>query len=258
MPLAKRVRYTKKTPTKRAKVPRTLSLSLNSQLVHKHVVTCSSSTTGALTILNPTGGVAVFQYGATQSANMALAFQLNAVAMYMGGVFVAGFPLPNVTELVALYDTYVIEKVEVSIWSSSTVAQVGNVKQDNNPTGSTAPPINYATQPLPLIGWTVDMDDSSNTSFTDLQQYSSFKCKQLGQGIPIRQTIYPCARDDLAGATGQGRVYGVPINCSSSAVNHYGLKLCVDGFKAANLAENALCTFLSIQTKYHLKMIATR
>lgn len=253
MPFAKRVRYSKKALSKKPKVPR-FSLSLGNQLVHRHVVTASSSTVGGLLISNPSSGVATFSYGSTSSANLALAFQLNAIAMYLGGTFVAGFPLPNVAELTALYDSYVIEKVEVSIWCSGTVAQVGNVNQ--NTTFPDA--INYAGQPLPLIGWTVDMDDTANTSFTELQQYSTFKCKQLGGGVPIKQMIYPCAREDLQSGYGQGRALSPIINCSTPAVNHYGLKMSVDGFKISNPTGTTLSCYLSLSAKYHLKMIATR
>lgn len=253
MPFAKRPRYSKKS-LRKSKVPRTLALSISNQLVHRHVATCSSSTNASLTVFNPSSGVAVFQYGTFNSSNMALAFQLSGTAMYLGGTLAAVWALPNLSELQALYDSYVIEKVEVSIWDSATVAQIGNVNQN-----TTFPdPIGYATQPMPLIGWTVDLDDFANTSFTDLQQYSTFKCKQLGGGYPIKQTVYPCAREDLNSGSGQGRAAQHVINCSTPGVNHYGLKMSIDGFKATNPSAVSLSSFLSIQTKYHLKMIATR
>lgn len=257
MPFAKKAKYTPKKKVRKYR-PSALTLGLNKGLVHHHVSSLSTSTTGPLTILNPTSGVAVFQYASTQSANMQLSFRLDGMSLFLGGVFVALFPLPNVAEYQALYDSYMIEKIEVSVWSSGTVAQVGNVKQAANPTGSTAEPIGYATQPLPLIGYTVDMDDFENTTFTQLQQYSTFKCKQLGGGEPIRCSFTPTCRDTLSTDAGFGRSARQVINTANAAVNHFGLKMAVDGFKCTNLSENSLCTFLSVQAKYSLRMIATR
>ena len=229
---------------------------LNYGLAHRHVVTCSTSTAQAITVTVPSSGVALFNTGGLASPNMQIIFTLGNMVINLGGTSILVVPLPNAAELVALYDQYTIEKVDLSIWCGNTNSQIGVLPVDADGTID-----NYANQPMPLIGWAPDMDDAANTSITDLQQYSNYKCKQLGQSVPIKTSVVPCVQDTIyrPGATSAySRGSKQAINCSYQDVPHYGIKLCVDGFKCQNVVTNALNCFLSIQAKYHLKMECTR
>lgn len=253
MPFAKRGKYSTKKKVSRARVPRLLTL--NGSLVHKHVITLSTSTTEALIIKTPIGGVAQFSNFTSNSANMQLSFTLAGMVLHLAGIAVATYPLPNVAELKALYDSYVIEKVDVSLWSGATQAQTGSVPDvSSGLTGS----VYYQYVPMPMIGYTVDMDDAANTSQTSLQQYSQYKCVQLGQSRPIRISVVPCVNDTLSNGTGYGRGAYQVINSANDTVQHFGIKMCVDGFKAEQQGPNEINCLFCIQAKYHLRMISTR
>ena len=255
MPFAKRPKYSLKKKSRKTAVPRLYGL--NGALVHKHVVTCSTSDFLQMYITLPISGVALFNFSGVTSANMALSFTLAGMIVNIGGIAVATIPLPNVAELKALYDSYVIEKVEVSIWSGATTANTGFVGTPN-PSSLEVGFINYFSQPMPLIGYAVDMDDAANTSISALQQYSQYKVHQLGSSRPITCSFTPCVNDTLSNTTGYGRSSKQIINSANDAVQHFGLKLAVDGFKATNDSAHTLNTCLSVQARYHLRMIATR
>ena len=230
-------------------------LKLNSALAHRHVVTCSTSSDTAIFINYPASGVATFNNGILSSANMQLIFTLGSLVVNIGGVAAVSIPVPNATELQALYDQYTIEKVDVSIWCGATVSQPG-IQQ----TGIAGVVTNYFGDPLPLIGWAPDMDDAADTSITQLQQYSQYKCKQLGQSKPLKTSVVPCCADTLyrPGATSAyARAPYQAVNCTYLDVPHYGLKFSVDGFKAGS-SDTPQNSLISIQAKYHLKMMATR
>lgn len=256
MPFAKRTKYSPKKKSRKLSVPR--AYTLNSALVHKHVVTCSTSDFQSLYITLPSSGVALFNYSGVSSANMSLSFTLAGMVLSLAGLAVSTIPLPNVAELKALYDSYVIEKVDVNIWSGNTVSQTGAVQIPDISVVPNTGFVNYYLQPLPLIGYAVDMDDSDNTSISALQQYSQYKCVQLGSGKPISCSFVPCVKDTLGTTTGYARGTKQIINTVNDNVQHFGLKLAVDGFKAGNDSYHQANTFLSCQARYHLRMIATR
>ena len=257
MPFAKKAKVTpkKKSWKSKSSVPRLYKL--NDALVHKHVVTCSTSDFFQLFITIPASGVSLFNFSGVSSANMQLSFTLAGMVVSIGGTAVGTMPLPNVSELKALYDSYVIEKIDVSLWSGNTTSQIG-VVHPNDPSSLETGFVDYLQQPMPLIGYAVDMDDAANTSITALQQYSQYKCTQLGLGKPIKTSFVPCCNDTLSNITGYGRSSKQIISTSNDTVQHFGLKLAVDGFKASNPSSRQNNTFLSLQARYHLRMIATR
>ena len=228
---------------------------LNQSLVHRHVVTVSTSTSTPLYISLPPGGVALFNAGILSSANMQVFFTLGNLVINLGGVAAITVPVPNAAELVTLYDQYCIERVELSLWAGATVSQGGVID-----TGVGTQQF-YVSAPMPMIGWAPDMDDSTDTSITSLQQYSQYKCKQLGNALPLKTSVVPCIADTVyrPGATSAyARASNQNINCTYQDVPHYGVKFSVDGFKSANIALLQNNTFISLQAKYHLKMSSTR
>ena len=255
MPFAKRGKYSLKKKSPKSSVPRLYTL--NGTLAHRHVATCSSSDILPMFITLPSSGVALFNFSGITSANMALSFTLAGMVVNIGGIAVATIPLPNVSELKALYDSYVLEKVDIQIWSGNTVSQVGKV-HPNDPSTLEPGVVDYVQQPMCLIGYVVDMDDAANTSISALQQYSNYKVQQLGLGVPIKCSFTPCVNDTLSNTTGYGRSSKQIINTANDTVQHFGLKLSVDGFKAFNPTSREVNTYLSVQARYHLRMIATR
>lgn len=244
MPIYKRRRTAPKR-AKRAKrtyamVPRPL---LNGEMAHRHIVTMSSSTVQALNIFCPTSGVAIFQtagFGAG-SPNLSLNFSLADTVISLGGVPAIVVPNPSVAELQQLYDTFQIEKVEVTMWSGNTE------------TSATGEPLTGFNFVMPLIGHVPDTDDAANTSLTQLQQYSNYKCDQLG-AKPLKATVVPCVAGAAFGV-GYTRLQKQDVNVSQAATPHYGYKMCVDGFKSNPNLTNVL---LSLQFRIHYIMKSTR
>jgi len=197
----KKRRVVKKKPSY-AMVPRPL---LNREKAHRHILTCSTSTQEALYILNNTGGVADFVTAAQTGANLSLTFSLSEVVVRISGLTAITLAPSNFSELVALYDTFQIEKVEISLWSSTSQA---SAQSGNNPFL------------MPLIGHCPDTDDANNTSLTSLQQYAQYKCEQLGQSRPLKVSVVPCPQGTVTSV--RTRLQKQDINTGFPATPHHG------------------------------------
>jgi len=240
MPVYKKRRVVAKKRVKRsyAMVPRP---RINGELVHRHIVTCSTSSTAQVIIRSPATGISDFAIGGSlipASPNMSFNFSLAQVVLNLGGVPALTIPVPNVAELQQLYDTFQIEKVELTIFAGNTDSLVSG-----DPTSG----IQWV---LPLIGHSVDTDDDGNTSLTQLQQYSTYKMDQLGQK-PIKATMVPCVAGNTFGG-GFTRLQRQDINVAQAATPHYGYKLAVDGFRATPNGNNCLLSFM-FRTTYLMK-----
>jgi len=239
MPVYKKRRITKRKPKRSyAMVPRPL---LNGEMAHRHIVTMSSSTVNGLTIGIPASGIAVFANGGTTSPNLAINFSLADTVIALGGIPSMVIPNPSVAELQQLYDTFQIEKVEITVFSGNTMSLVSGE------------PLSGYQYVLPLIGHVPDTDDAANTSLTQLQQYSNYKCDQLG-AKPLKATVVPCAAGTTYGV-GYSRLQRQDINVSQAATPHYGYKMCVDGLRSFPNTTNC---FLSFQFRIHYIMKSTR
>jgi len=230
----KKRRVVKKKPSY-AMVPRPL---LNREKAHRHVLTCSTSTQEIFYILNNAGGVSDFVTAAQTGANLSLTFSLSEVVLRISGLTAITLAPSNFAELVALYDTFQIEKVDISLWSSTS--------QANAATG-------VLPFVMPLIGHCPDTDDANNTSLTSLQQYSQYKCEQLGQGRPLKVSVVPCAQGTVT--SGRSRLQKQDINTGFPATPHYGYKMACDSFKAV---DSNVVTLLSMQFRIHYLMKTTR
>ena len=215
-------------------VPRPM---LNGQLAHRHVLTCSNTTDDPIYITQEPTAVSQFVSTARTGANLSLTFSLSEVVLRIQGLTAITLNPPGNAELINLYDTFQIEKVELSLWSSAT----------QSPT--------FATATLPLIGHTVDNDDANNTSITSLQQYSTYKCDQLGNAKPIKVTFVPTPIGNVV--TGQTRLQRQDINTAYPSTVHYGYKMCCDGFHIP-VGSTFATTYLSFQFRIHYLMKATR
>jgi len=233
---------------------------LNGELAHRHIVTCSSSTSNsaeklAIQYLN---GATAFIAGpdpATglfiNSPNMSISWSLANMVIGLGGVPAVSIPVPNVAELQQLYDTFQIEKVELTIFFGCTESLVSG------------DPTSGVQWVMPLIGYTQDTDDASNTGITQLQQYSTYKCHQTTQ--PLRMSLVPCpaggvfdpAQGGAAFNSGYTRLQKQDINVAYAATPHYAAKLAVDGLLSTP-SGTGLNTLLSVQSRIHFLMKNTR
>jgi len=259
MPMYKRRRSTKKAFVKRsskrsyAMVPRP---RLNGELAHRHVVTCSSTTGtgGAQLFLSNGAGVLNFvsngPLGVNTSPNLSLSWSLAEMFVGVGGIPAIQIPVPNVAELQQLYDTFQIEKVEITMFFGATESLVS---------GDVQLGLQYT---MPIIGYAPDTDDAANTGITQLQQYSTYRTHQTTS--PLKLSVVPCS----AGATFDPTAPGVPaslgftrlqrqdVNVAYAATPHYGYKFSCDGFRATpGVSGNS---FVSIQSRIHFLMKSTR
>lgn len=239
----KKRRITKKRALKRsyAMVPRP---RINGETMHRHVVTSSTSATSQVFINIPASGVATFVVAGSvtpASANMSFNFSLAQTVLNLGGLPALTIANPSVAELQQMYDTFQIERVEITVWSGNTESLVS---------GEPLSGYNYV---LPLVGHCPDTDDDGNTSLTQLQQYNTYKCDQLG-AKPIMTRVTPCIAGNTFGG-GFTRLQRQDVNVSQAATPHYGYKLAVDGFRSN---PNTLTTLLSFQFRYHYLMKQTR
>jgi len=226
---------------------------LNGELAHRHIVTCSSTTgTGALSIrLGQTAGTMQWNIGAGYSPNMSISWSLANMVIGIAGLPLLTIPIPNVAELQQLYDTFQIEKVDVTVFFGNTESLVSN---DANL---------GARFVLPLIVYAPDTDDASNTSITQLQQYSTCRTHQSSE--PLRVSLVPCAAGGVFDPTAPGipanfgftRLQRQDINVAYADTPHYGLKMSVDGL-LSNPPDNFVNTFVSVVSRVHFLMKNTR
>jgi len=228
---------------------------INGELAHRHIVTCSSSTsTGAAPLyISSTLGNPLFQSGGSASPNMSMSWSLAEMVIALGGLPAISIPLPNVAELQQLYDTFQIEKVEVTLFFGATQSLISGDAQLG---------IQWV---MPLLGYAPDSDDAANTSITQLQQYSTYKCTQVSS--PLKINIVPCSAgatfDPTSGTVpaqlGFTRLQRQDINVAYAGTPHYGLKFAVDTLRAQPAgAPGGALTYVSVQSRVHLLMKATR
>lgn len=240
-----------KSVKKYQRVPR--SVVINGESVHRHHVCCSSSVGTKLLLNYPASGVAEFNNGIAASPNLSLQFSLGSVDCFIGGAGGFSIAIPGAAQLAALYDTYQIEKVEYRMYIGSSTSQAGV-----NDTGIAGTANSLYEFPLPIIGWTPDTDDADNTSLTDLQQYSTYKQKQVMAGEPLTGTLIPAVAGGVwngAIRSGYTRLVKQDVNCANPGVPHYGIKMCVDGMRAS---PNTTATLVSFFFKLHFVMKQAR
>lgn len=217
--------------------------SLSSINYHKFVRSCTFGQSYVVGIDTRTG----FSLNGVSTGlfNMQFNFTLAGVNSSFGGAAPTVIPLPNYTEFTALYDQYRIDYVECQFYFSNNTSSV------NSP--ATTMPIMYLAK---------DYDDSNIANYTDLQQYSTMKCWQLGNRTNSdgKFVIYVKPNVDVALyqglTTGYSRGKSQFVDTSSPQVPHYGIKIAYDPIFTPASATNVgylTCTF-----KYHLTMSHTK
>ena len=230
-------------------VPRPL---LNKEKAHRHIVTCASSTSVTaprFAIFTDALGNTTFNNTVLGSPNMSINFSLSAMVINLGGVLATTVPMPNANEFQQLYDTFQIEKVEVTVFFGNTESV------------SSGEPLSNYNYVCPLIGYTVDTDDTASSSILQLQQYSTYKVHQSNS--PLKISLVPCPASVVFDPTvaaipvqlGYSRAQKQDINTQYGSTPHYGVKFAVDAFKAQN---GDYQTLFSVQARVHYLMKSTR
>lgn len=202
-------------------------LSLNSSLTGTPLFNCIVSGVGSFT-----------------GADLALNFSLQQMNMYLNGILVQTFAVPSSAEFQNLFDEYMIDHVDLIFTGSTNIA--------NSNAGSALLPV--------LIG-VEDNDDSADTAFTQIQQYT--KAKQWQYGTTHRVRISP--RIQIAayqtGATfafssAPDRSWVDTAASSGLSAFHYGYKMSPDNFNVASAS--TYYGDLDIQAVMHFKMRTVR
>lgn len=171
----------------------------------------NSTTSAGYTISTLTGsGV-----GASGFYDMEFSFSLSAVNVYIHGILVNSFAVPNSSEFSALFDQYCLDSVEVRPYFTNNSSGVSN-----------------SALTLPIFNWVVDHDDTASVNLSDIQQYGDMKTFQLGaqpcKAIIIKprctQLVYYNA---VTSGYSQAKA-GTWIDTANLAVPQYGMKCYID------------------------------
>ncbi len=217
--------------------------------VHSFTRLCSSNqgTGNALPILLQTdvSGRPQFTTLTNSGTNLALAFRLDQVDLYLNGSLSSTFSLPNYTEFTSLFDEYCIKKVDIMVIPSMT--SVGINQQ-----------VNFWA---PWIVHAVDYDDTSSTSATGLMQYDGAQFTQLAGALtrnnsPVLRSVYPRAPAAVIKSTGvttgQSPTQNMWINTSNPNVQHMGFKMALDDSYQGSNSSTIICA-LNIVCRYHMQ-----
>jgi len=180
----------------------------------------------------------------TGSNNFTLSYTLGGVLVWFGsGPSSALVPLANSGEYTALFDSYRIKAVEVTMYSSMNTNQA-------------------TTQFLPNLGTVTDYDDASPITWSEAAQYENFKVIQFA--VPSKKVLR-CRPVASCSVANTGGVF-VPasasrstwMDCAQNNIQHYGHKFCFDNpmVGAATAAANE--GFVSFHVRYTLEFKGTR
>lgn len=207
----------------------------------------NAATTNALPLALVTESISgrpTFTNTSTSGQNLALAFRLDQVDVFLNGALSTTFALPNYLEFVNLFDEYCIKKVDVMVL----------------PSFSSANPSAAVNSWLPWICHAADYDDISSTSATTLMQYEGAKYTQLIGGLsranaPILRTVKPRAPAAVIKSTGvttgQSPTSDMWINTANPNVQHFGFKMSLDDSYLGSTPGTTICA-LNIVCRYHL------
>lgn len=171
-----------------------------------------------------------------------LAFTLGGVLTYINGVQVGTAAIPNIAEYTALFDSYRIRKVEISMYYNSNSSSLG-------PQTS-----------MPTISMVNDYDDANSTSLSSLQQYDSYRVIQFGNNSNnglVKHQLYPKVETVVNTSSGTQLSLQMSrpwIDCATSNAIYYGVKGNYDNFNVAS----ASIGFISFYVKYYVEFKNSR
>lgn len=180
----------------------------------------------------------------TGNNNFSLTYTLAGVVVWFGpGPGSATVPMASVSEYTALFDSYRITGVEVTMYSSMNMNQ-------------------SVTQFLPNLGVVTDYDDGTPITWAEAAQYENFKVIQFS--VPNKKVLRckPLASSTVANT---GGVF-VPANafrsqwmdCASNNINYYGNKFCFDNPMQGAATAAANEGFVTFHVRYTVEFKGTR
>jgi len=180
----------------------------------------------------------------TGSNNFTLSYTLGGVLVWFGsGPSSALVPLANAAEYTALFDSYRIKAIEITMYSSQNTNQ-------------------STTQFLPNVGTCVDYDDASPIPWTEAAQYESFRV--INFVVPNRKVIR-CSPVASLSVANTGGVF-VPssasrktwMDCAQNNIQYYGNKFCFDNPMQGPATAAANEGWVTFHVRYTLEFRGTR
>lgn len=178
--------------------------------------------------------------------DLQFSFTLNAVRVYLGGVFWASLFLPNVAEFSGLYDQYRIDWVDFEIGFTCNDAE--------SVSGNNA----Y----LPFLTVAKDYDDCNTASTTDLNQYNNCKMIQLGNSkakpFDMIRVKPRCLTSIKVSPDSGSSTYSISpmlgkenpwLDTTNTNVEHMGIKMAY--WVPSQPVNTTTYGFLLIRAKYH-------
>lgn len=221
------------------------------ELKHKHILNIlSSEPTYGMGIQTSSTGQCQWSTSAGNiGTSLSFIFSLNQVRILVDGGVAVQIPVPGIAALLAMYDSYRIDQIDMEMY-------VGSMNcQDASLSGSQA-------QFQPIILMSPDTEDAANTPLNDLLQYSTTVVVQPTNGKPATMSIKPAAivgyNADPGGAVaGFGRKFSPTLAIATPDVGHFGIKMCSDMARTTNgsLRHYGNVTF---RFRYHVTMMGTR
>lgn len=213
--------------------------------VYTFVRSCTSNNQGSNSLLLKTDGSGNYQFtnsaGTIGGTMLTMEFLLTGVNIYLTNTLVTQATMPSTNEFTTLFDTYMIDKVEVTALFSFS-----------NATGAAG---SGAFQ-CPYIIHAVDYDDSNATNAAALLQYPDTKWTQM-LGTPQKlRTIRP-KQSVMVYNTATSTAYGPKrgwLDCVNNAVPHYGFKMALDNNAQSNSTANQVFGNINFVFKYTLKL----
>jgi hypothetical protein len=184
--------------------------------------------------LSPTLG-----WGLGGAFDLEIDFSLNTTQYYVGGSSAGNIANPGASELVALYDQYRIDMVEVSFMYGANAVAPGPASTPN----------------LPILNIVFDPSDNSVITLTSILQYQNLQTVMLGNSRTQDGYVLSCRPvPDLYAGASAGAL--VPTSAQWIAVDlpivpHHGLKIVYD---PAAVTSSASIGNVSIYVKYHYSM----
>lgn len=162
-------------------------------------------------------------FGTSGTSPVGLSFRLNQVINY--------------TELVALYDQFMIKGVRVYFDYSPDV--VGSI------------PYNASNTVMPKLWIKRDYDDSATPTITEMTQSNQSKCLRFTANRTTRSLfLRPAVANRVYNSTtadGFTSIWKPWINCDNNNTPFYGLKLLAQGLPSTNMGA------ITIRIKYYLR-----
>lgn len=187
----------------------------------------------------------------TGSSIFSLAFMLTGTQAYVNGALQGTFQNANYTEYSALFDSFRIKEVEI------TMVYCGNQSG-----------ISTNTSSLPVLWLANDYDDMNATSLASLQQYPSGKPLQFGNSSgsvngkqvwrlrPKTQLYALSAAGTTVAMTGTNNAWYDTNTSTSSSLEWFGLKGFFDNQQSTAVATPV--GFVTFYVKYFMEFKDTR